>query len=82
MNAPIDRQPCRSRARDHLAEGLRAPAPAEATYTWQPVADGIYAIAWRRTEGSNAAFECCERVRIRSAPTPRLFSQPRVQHGD
>ncbi|WP_157653642.1 hypothetical protein [Burkholderia ubonensis] len=79
MNAPIDRRPCRSGARDHLAEGLRAPALAEATYTWQPVADGIYAIAWRRTDGSTVAGQ---RVRIPSAAMPRLFSQPRVQHGD
>ncbi|KVX92508.1 hypothetical protein WL09_05725 [Burkholderia ubonensis] len=68
MNAPIDRQPCRSGAGDHLAEGIRAPAPADATYTWQPVADGIYAIAWRRTEGSTVAGQSPRRSRATSSP--------------
>ncbi|AYZ64092.1 hypothetical protein EGY31_13365 [Burkholderia multivorans] len=68
MNAPIDRQPCRSGAGDHPAEGLRAPALAEAAYTWQAVADGIYAIAWRRTEGSTAAGQPARRSRATSSP--------------
>ncbi|KUZ92099.1 hypothetical protein WI40_24020 [Burkholderia ubonensis] len=68
MNAPIDRQPCRSGAGDHVAEGLRAPALAEATYAWQPVADGIYAIAWRRTEGSAVAGQPPRRARATSSP--------------
>ncbi|PCE33464.1 hypothetical protein [Burkholderia ubonensis] len=65
MNAPIDHRPCRREARkvrrarvkamtSHALAGIRVPAPAEAAYTWQPVADGIYAIVWRSTVSGQA----------------------------